>query len=139
MRNRILVGAGVRCLINSVDIGIVTAIQWGTQTAKEEERGIDSMAPFELSGTSSSVSGSVSVYRMRDSGGLEGLNIVKPIPEISEDEYFTLELKDRLTGSTYFKVDHAACDGQSWSASAKGIVTGQFSFHGLSAKHSFQG
>jgi hypothetical protein len=101
--------------------------------------GIDSLAPFELSPTSTSVSGSVAILRTRDDGGLEGLSIVKPLPYLSEDEYFTLELKDRLTGSTYLKAEHAAIDGQSWSASARGIVTGQFTFHGLTAKNSYQG
>lgn len=139
MRNKVLTGAGVKCLINSVDIGIVTAVNWSFQTSREEDRGIDSLAPFELSPTATSVAGTVSVYRIRDSGGLEGLNIVKPLPEISSDEYFTLELKDRLTGSTYLKVEHAAVDGQGWSVSAKGIMTGQFSFHGLTAKSNYNG
>ena len=139
MRNKILTGAGIRCLVNSVDLGVVTGIQYNIATAREEDRGIDSLAPFELSPTSTSVSGSISLVKIRDDGGLEGHNIVKPLPYISEDEYFTLELKDRLTGSTYLKVTHAAVDGQSWSAQARGIVTGQFSFHGLTAKTSYQG
>lgn len=139
MRNKIAVGAGIRCLINNVDIGIVNGIQWSFMTTREEDRGLDSLEPFELSQTHTSIQATVSVYRMRDSGSLEAFNIVKPLARIPEDEYFTLELKDRLTGSTYLKVDHAAVDGQSWSASAKGLVTGQFTFHGLTAKSSFMG
>lgn len=139
MRNKLAVGAGIRCLINNVDIGIVNGIQWQFMTAREEDRGLDALEPFELSPTHTSVQATVSVYRMRDSGSLEVFNIVKPLSRIPEDEYFTLELKDRLTGSTYLKVEHAAVDSQSWSASAKGLVSGQFSFHGLTAKSNFAG
>jgi hypothetical protein len=139
MRNKVLVGAGVKCLINGVNIGVVTGIQYSIQTPREEDRGIDSLAPYELSPTSVSVTGALSIIKVRDDGGLEGWNIVKPLPNISEDEYFTLELKDRMSGSTYIKVDHAAVDSQGWSVSARGVVTGQFSFHGLTAKSNFNG
>jgi hypothetical protein len=139
MRNKVLVGAGIRCLLNGVDIGIVTGIQWNIQTAREEEKGIDVLGAYELSPTSTSVSGSLSILKIRDDGGLEGWSIVKPLPQISEDEYFTLELKDRLSASTYLKVEHAAIDGQSWSVSARGIASGQFSFHGLTAKSNYNG
>ncbi len=139
MRNKLVVGAGVKCYLNGVDLGIVIGINWSVTTQREEEHGLDTLHPFEASPMATSTNGTIQVYRVRDDDGLEGYHLVRAMENIELDQYFTIELKDRVSGVTYLKVNHASITAQSWSVGAKGVLTGQFSFVGLSSKHGNQG
>lgn len=138
MRNKLIVGAGVHCLINGVNVGIVSGINWTFNTARDEERGIDALTPFELSPNMVSISVQVQVYRVRDDAGLKGYGIVEEPMHIDEDFYFTLELKDRVSGATYLKVTQAAVDSQTWGVNAKGVMQGSFACHGLTGRSSYR-
>lgn len=133
-RNKLVAGAGVKCLLNGVAIGTITGIDWQFVTPKEEERGVDAMLPFEQAPMHAAVAGNVQLYRTRDDNGLEGLGIINPMGYIAEDQYFVLELKDIKTGNCYLKVTQAVVNNQNWSVRAKGVLTGQFSFAGNMAK-----
>jgi hypothetical protein len=134
MRNKILAGAGVKCMVNGVDWGTVVAVQYTIATPREEDRGVDSLLPFELSPTTAQVTGTIQLLKLRGDGGLEAKDIANPLPYLDTEQYFSIQLHDRQTGAIYLSVANASVESQSWNFAAKATVTGQFAFRGLMAR-----
>lgn len=134
MPNKLQIGANITCRINGQDTGIVFDIQYSMSTPHSEDRGIDSLEPFDLSPNMTEVMGTIQVYMLRNDEGLEGRNVTAGLPHIPEGLYFSLQLEDRDSGFLIFKADHCVCEVQQWRMATKSIVVGQFSFKGLTAR-----
>jgi hypothetical protein len=65
MRSELIVGAGVTLYVNGQKHSNVIEFDWGLATPRNPLKGIDALSPFELALTSTAISGSLSVYRLR--------------------------------------------------------------------------
>lgn len=137
MANRILIGPATKVRINGQDMGFVTGIQYQLSEPADEERGIDSPRPFEISSTVTQVSGSISVLMLREWEGLEGNNITPGLPFIPQGPYIQIQVVERPGDRIIFDARDCKIDGQSWSAQPKQMVAGTFTFKGIMAYTAF--
>lgn len=125
-------GPDIKVFINGRIYAPVTSFRFNTATGRRPIMGIDQGTPFELAPGPQHVTGTIEVLRIRNSGGLEGAGIAAPESLILQEKYFTLTVIDRVTDSVILQIDEAALVDQNWSAVAKGVVAGSFSFEGMS-------
>ena len=93
---------------------------------------VDSILPFELGSTASSVSGTMGLYRTTLDGAAEGPGMVAPLEEIPNEKYFSMALVDLITQIVIFQADFCSVESQSWSMDARGLVLGTISWSALS-------
>lgn len=134
MANRVQSAAGTVCLINGQVFGIVTGLSYQLGSPRTEYRGLDSLVPFELGISSVSVSGTIQVLMLRENEGLEGRGITAGLRFVEQEPYFTMELQDRASGFSIMKIDDASMEVQGWQFAAKSLVSGSFTFKGITAK-----
>jgi len=99
-RSNIVAGAHVLCFINGILVGETMSVDWSITTENQEKRGIDSIEAYELAPIMAKVEGSISLFRMHGTGGLEGRGIVAPFSHIPQEKYFSILLVDRGNGKT---------------------------------------
>lgn len=128
---RILVGAGVDVYINGKNWGTVNSFIWESSTPHEEQRGIDTTSPFEYAIGQTSVSGQVSLFKVQNNGGLEGLGVTGGYKDYLRERYFTLLLIEQKTQTILFKADRCCVQSQTWKVEAKAQVQGAFNFSGI--------
>jgi hypothetical protein len=129
---QVIVGAGLKCSINGVSVGESTSFEFISETPKREIRGLDCPDPYEIAHTTTKVRGTIGLYRLSRRGGLEGYGIVSNFHNMHREKYVTITLVDRRTDQTVFQCIDAVITSQSWRASARGIMTGSFTFEGIS-------
>jgi hypothetical protein len=123
---------GVQCFINGALVGEVRSIKWSSQTNRREIRGIDSAMPFELAMGTTKLSGQVGLYRKTGLGGLEGMGIASSFETAVRELYINIRIVQRQTGTVLFQCNTAVITAQEWEIAARQIMTGSFSFEGLS-------
>lgn len=130
-------GASLNLFINGQKVGFVTSLSYDTDYGKKPIHGIDSPIPQELAPGPQRLTGTMNVYRLKGSGGLEGFGMVPPQPGTSgegetsavlNEMYISILLVDRATGFSIFEAERATITRQSWTVGAKGIMTGNVSF-----------
>jgi hypothetical protein len=127
----VLTGAKVVLFVNGEMYGKVRAFNWNVETPRKDIHGIDALIPFELAIGTSRVSGTMSVYRLARDGGAEGAGMIATTDALSREKYFGMVLVDISTGYVVFQADHCSVDSQTWSADAKGVVTGQLTWSAM--------
>jgi hypothetical protein len=130
--SQVLQGAGVTVQINGTDWGVVTGVQLQMSSSHKMIQGIDSLQSFELAPTSVGISGSISLIKLLNDGGLERRGIIPSHSEVVFEKYFQLRLIERATGTLLFQADQCVVENQQWSYQSRAIVQGSFSFTGLS-------
>jgi hypothetical protein len=130
----IVTGAGVLLYINGQFFAWVSSIQWQVVTAQKEIFAVDSNSAYELAPGQAKAGGTLGLYRLHGDGGATGAQITTQFQALVRQKYFTLVLVDKLTHETLFSAARCALEVQSWSAAARGFVTGQFSFKALEAE-----
>lgn len=131
MFQKTITGPGLKVYINGIPFGIAKSISWATNAGRKPIYGIDSVQPIELIPGQQLVSGSISLLRLHNDGGLEGRNIAAPDRYIALEKYIDILVIDRLTGQPVLKVDQAAVNAQNWSVNEKGLLEGNFDWEGL--------
>ena len=132
MRSLLLTGAQVVLYVNGVRFGRVTGFSWTSDTPRKKVYAVDSVVPFELATTISSISGSLNVLRMSQDGAAEGAGMVAPIQDLSREKYFRLLLVDITSGSVLFQADQCSVETQSWTARTRSLMEGHIAFSALS-------
>lgn len=127
-----IAGFHVKCFINGALLGYVTAVpRWSISTGQREAREIDSNIPAELMPGVYRVSGTFTVLRGVDTGGLEGAGMVASAKDMLLQEYLTIELQNRLTDQVIFRATGCAVLNQTWSISPKALIQGSFEWVGM--------
>jgi hypothetical protein len=129
-RSPLLTGAQVLCYINSRAFGRVADLGWTSDTPLEELRVVDVLEPVELIPQGVSVRGQLSIYRLRQDGGLQAAGMVATWADLTRQKYFSILVVDRVTDTVIFRADKCMVGSESWRF-GKGYVMGQVSFQGL--------
>jgi hypothetical protein len=137
--DKITVGAQVSAFINGIRWGQVTGFRFSSVTQHKELLGLDSLEPFEQTPVAVKVNGNVQLIRLVGDGGLEGQGVTTNFEQLPRQKYFTLTLRDNFTDGILFESRYTVVQEQNWEFSAKGIVTGGFTFAGISWNNEVQG
>jgi len=129
-------GAATVLSLNGQKVGYVTAFSYDVDYGKRAIYGIDSPLPQELAPGPQRVTGTMAVVRISGSGGPEGGGLVAPQAfamggdgsGVLSEKYIHILLTDRINGMTVFEAERATITRQSWSVSAKGLMTGSLAF-----------
>lgn len=128
------VGSGIVVKVNGNVVGYATSIQYNRSIGVRPIYGIDSPFIREIGITGPyQVTGTLSGFRLRDSGGLEGqaiMNASNP-DDYFNQKYVSLEIIDRLSGSAIGTISQAIFVSDSWTISAKAPVTFSAQFIGV--------
>jgi hypothetical protein len=128
-----IAGAHLKCFINGKLLGYVIAVpSWNIRSEWAELRGIDNVMAKQLVPRIYSCSGTVQILRGRHTGGLEGAGLVPSGEAMLRQKYLTVEIQDRITQDIIYRALLCQIDQQQWQMDTKGLVTGSFSFKGLS-------
>lgn len=127
-------GSGVVVKINGNVVGFATSISYQRSVGARVITGIDSpfAAEIALAGPYT-VTGTMSGFRMRGSGGLEGsntMNAASPSAYFNQ-QYVSIEIIDILSGASIVTIYQAMFVNDSWSMTAKDVITFSASFIGI--------
>lgn len=132
MQPQILSGAHLKCYINNSLAGYVTGFNYSVVTNHRAIEAIDNVQAQELAPSSYSVAASFSIISSRVLMGLEGAGVAVYADQLPRHKYLDIVLLDKVTGRIVFQAINAVIDAQSWTAQAKGLMSGQFSVKALS-------
>lgn len=137
-RSRVVASAKLILYVNGSRFTPVTSFDWRSDTPRRAIYGLDSASPYEVIPTQTRVTGTVGLVKILSDGGLEGAGIAARLEDISREKYFTMSLVDISTDTTVFSASQCSVTSQSWSAPAKGFVTGRFDFEGILWNNEFK-
>ena len=130
-QNLLLVGAQVVCYVNANPFGRVSSVNLSIDSPRKKLRAIDTPQPIELIPTTLDVSGIMTIFKLKQDGGIEGIGLMASWANLSYEKYFDMALVDRSTDSIVFHVENCSVESQKWSMNTKGYVIGTVSFSGL--------
>lgn len=131
MPSLIVAGPHVVCYINGRVYGQVISATWNSSTPKKAIYTIDTPDPSELAVTTTKVSGSLELYRLTGTGGLQGAGIAASFRDLSLEKYFVLQLIDRRTDTPLFECRDCSSEGEQWKIGVKALMTGTLNFSGI--------
>ena len=131
MGQKILTGANLVVYLNSRPYGVVQSFSWNEDTPSDAIGGVDTPNTVELASTTSSVSGSMTIWRLAADGGLEGAGMKTTSANLARGKYFSLLVRDRVTDQIFFHASKCRVGKQSWSAQVKAMVSGTVAFQAL--------
>jgi hypothetical protein len=124
----IINGATVQLFVNGAPYAKVSSIQFGSATPFKEIRGCDSAQPYELAPTTTSIAGSMMIYRQSRDGGIEASGLTVPITEIARAKYVSLLLLETRSGTILFESARCAITSQEWTFATHALAIGTVSF-----------
>ena len=131
-QSKLQVAAQLKIYINNSLFGRATGFEFSVSPNNKNIYGLDSVEAYELATTVYTVKGRIDCIRISGDGGLEGSGIAAPQSKILYEKYISITIVDRKTDQVVFQCDKAKVTGQTWSASAKRRVEGNFTFEGIS-------
>lgn len=127
----IIASATLKVMVNGRLLGWAAGFNPHIRTPARRAQGIDTSQTYELMPTTYEVNGTLTVYRGRAQGGVEGLGMIAFARNLLLQKYNTIELLDRVTDVVVMRFDSCLITDQAWSIAPKGLVTGQVQFEGL--------
>lgn len=127
----VITGAQVRLYINNRIYSVAQSVSLEVDTGEYEIYGINSPYPQELaSGGQIKVRGSVKGVRVKNSGGIQGINARPLFSDAGASNYVSIRLEDRSTGETLWSIPKAKVTRSSDVAMIKSIYQLSFDFIG---------
>jgi hypothetical protein len=124
---KIVVAAKVLVYINNKLYGQVTSFSWNSSTPNKKIRTVDLQVPVELASTTSDITFNMGVLRTIGDGGIQGVGLVAPMPQLAKQKYFSILLLERTLKMPIFRADYCMVDDENWTLVAKEKMAGQVS------------
>jgi hypothetical protein len=121
-----ITGAHCKLYVNGSPYGRVETFEFTETTAHRTVKVVDLMTPWELIPEGVQVTGSMSIYRIHQDGGVEGAGMKAAVPDLARQKYFSILLVDRFTDTVLFRADQCVVLSQTWRAQ-KGLLKGAVS------------
>jgi hypothetical protein len=131
MKPKAIAGAAVLVYVSGRLYGRCTSFSWASATPRRKVRTIDVVHPLELAATTVDVTWNMGIVRLRGDGGAQGGGLATAQIDISKEKYFTLQLIEKLTGTTLFQCNFCQADSESWNVMSKGLVEGTVTGSGI--------
>lgn len=126
-----IAGAQIIVYINEKKFTTSQALNFSVDTGETAIYGIDSPFAQEIATTKVTVSGNINGLRLRNSGGIQGVNGKSLIVDLISAPYISLRVQDRVTKEDIIFIPRCKIGNESHSVSAKGIYKINFSFIGI--------
>jgi hypothetical protein len=132
MANSLIVaGALCRLYVNNKVYSVTQSVSLSQETGEYEIMGINSPYPQEIAGGGKiTTRGSAKGVRVKQSGGLQGVNLRPLFSDVAASNYVSLRLEDRSTGETIWSIPQAKINNLNETVAAKGIYLVSFDFIG---------
>jgi hypothetical protein len=117
----------VAAFINGAPYGLVYSFDWNSSTPRKRIHSIDILQSIELAPLGTDVSFTMGLYRLRGGGGIEGANITVPLPDLAQENYFSVTLVDIVTKFIIFAAQECSVESQNWAVATKQFLTGTIS------------
>ena len=127
----VVTSAQIQIFWNNKQYKEIADISFTISYDEEVLYGIDSPYGQEIAGGKISVTGNVSGFMLKNSGGLEGKTLRPLFTDVSASPYVSLRVSDRTTGTDLLFVPQAKVTSESHSIPSKGTYKLNFSFVGL--------
>jgi hypothetical protein len=124
-------GATVKIFLGGVLYPEAQSISYMIDYGEDAIYGVDSGFAQEIRQTRVSVKGSITGIRIKASGGIQSRNARTLIKEALHAPYVSIQIKDRSTDEIILFVAQTKITNESFSVSAKGIVSVSFNFTGI--------
>jgi hypothetical protein len=126
-------GAGARLLINNQVVGFASGISFTRSQNLKTIYELDNMVPAEISPTTYSVQGTLTGFRIRGSGGLDGFSImdISTLAKAFTQKYVIIELIDMSNGKTFASITNCLFEADSWQVASRALVTFNGNFRGI--------
>lgn len=130
-------GAGVLIKINKAVVGFATGITYNRSQGNKVIYEVDNPFPVEIMPTRYAIGGTLTGFRLRNSGGVDGQGILdlSNVQNYFAQKYVTFEVVDRLTNLPIFFVNRALFDNDSWRVDAKSVMAFTVNFTGFWASN----
>ena len=138
MPSELMIGANAAVYINGSRYGNVISFDYSIDSPRRVIQTVDTLIPAESVPGPSQIMGNLQMYRLRNSGGAEGLGIVGP--QLREDgtsgipweKYWKISILDIRTRCVIFNAEYCSTIKQSWSIHNKSHIVGTIQFRALS-------
>ena len=127
----VLVGAHIKLYINNKLYKVGQTIMLDLDYGETEIYGIDSAHPQEIAPTKVSVRGNVTGLRIKQSGGLQGINARPLFTDIAASPYISIRIQDRSTGEDIIFIPQAKVTKETITMATRATVKANFSFSGI--------
>jgi hypothetical protein len=127
----IIVGAQCVVYLNGKPFAHSSGIQYQVNSPHKAIYGIDTLLPLDMVPGQLGYTASMTMYRMRQMGGIEGDGLCPSWDAATRGKYFSLILVDRASSDILFEGQKNIVTQQAWSVFTKQIVTGSVTFTGL--------
>jgi len=132
MSTNLVTGARLILYVNGKKFAPVNSFSPVEDSPHREVHGIDSLEPIELVQGPLTCSGMFTIYRQVHDGGVEGAGMKATWDAETRSKYFSILIVDRITDTIIWESRKNSIVRQSWNFPAKGYVTGNIMFKGLS-------
>lgn len=127
----IVTGALCRLYVNNKVYSVAQSVSMEMTTGEYEIFGINSNSAQEIAGGGQrTIRGSCKGVRIKNSGGLQGVNLIGLFSDAAASNYVSLRLEDRSTGETLWSIPKAKVSKISEAVQTKGIYLISFDFIG---------
>jgi len=127
----VISGALCRLYLNNKVYSVAQSVTLNYETGEYSIYGINSPDPQEIAGGGQNVvRGSVRGLRIKNSGGIQGVNGRPLFSDRAASNYVSLRLEDRSTGETIWSIPKAKINNVSESIAIKGTYKINFDFIG---------
>lgn len=127
----VISGALIRIFINNKVYSVAQSVSLDHDTGEYPIYGINSPNPQEIAGGGQTVTrGSVRGVRIKNSGGLQGINARPLFSDLAASSYVSLRLEDRSTGETLWSIPKAKITKINETVQVKGTYKINFDFVG---------
>jgi hypothetical protein len=130
-QNMLLTGAQVVCYVNAAMFGRVSSINISIDSPRRKIHVIDTLQPVELAPMSVDVSGTMTVFKLKQDGGIEAVGLISKWSNLTFEKGFDLALVDRSTDTIIYHIENCSIESQRWGINTKGYVLGNIAFSGL--------
>ena len=131
----IVAGANVIVYINGKPYGRCIDFRPTIATPSKEIGGIDVTDLVELAPTVQRTSFTMTIWRTKGDGGIEGMGITPTSSELSRGKYFSVMLLERVTDTVLFEARYCKVESQSWGYATKSLVQGTVSCKALTSNN----
>ena len=127
----IVAGAQVRLYLNNRVYSVAQSVSLDEDTGEYAIFGINSPNPQEIAGGGQiNVRGSIKGVRIKNSGGIQGVNGRPLFSDVAASSYVSLRLEDRSTGETIWSIPKAKITKINESVAIKGTYKVNLEFIG---------
>ena len=127
----VLTGAHIEIFWNNQIYKEVADVSFSIDYGEDEIYGIDSQYAQEIAGGKISVSGNVSGFRLKLSGGLQGKSLRPLFTDVSAAPYVSLRVTDRATSEDIIFIPQCKITTENHSIPSRGTYKLNFNFKGM--------